>query len=267
MCRFAAVTLALSGAIVGDSTSMDAEEPVRFKGLVSAGVAVRSEVTPVFEAEVAEALAAIPPVIWSSVRRSGWRCELVEFVVDRAPELKSARPRGWPEGVTWEQVDAVHLPADKLLILAEKRRTRAGTVVAADRVAGVLRHEVGHAYDVLGAEDARRSYRSSQDPFRAAYMADRGAISAEDAARMAYYLQARDAGRQEVFAESFAAALGGGSDPAREADLSRCFPRVMTWMRGELERVSRDSAAPSSAAGSGPETAMRTRRGPRWFRR
>ncbi len=56
---------------------------------------------------------------------------------------------------------------------------------------------------------------------------------------LAYYTQARAAGRQEAFAEAFAIHLGGGSDaPHREA-FRRGFPRVLAYLRDLLRDYRR----------------------------
>jgi hypothetical protein len=154
-------------------------------------------------------------------------------VVDAAPWLAGRYPRGWPAGSTWENTDAVHLPANRLLLIGEKRVNRQGKLVAATRVEEVVRHEIGHAFDAaLGARD---SYRSSSSEFLLAYRRDAADMNAEDRERLAYYLQNQQAGRQETFAEAFAELHGGGSSPDRADAFRRAFPRVFEVVRTALK--------------------------------
>ena len=187
-------------------------------------------VTPVgkgFEREVAVAWGALPVSFRNELQQSGWQVQLAEFVIDAAPELAEQAPRGWPSGMSWRQSDAVHLPNQRRLIVAEKRLTSAGTVVSASRTAGVLRHELGHAYDV--AHGARHGSLSASPAFLAAYQCDLAQLPASERDRLTYYLQAGSAGRQETFAEALAIALGGGSDDANAAEFAKRFPQVMKF--------------------------------------
>ncbi|QDU95094.1 hypothetical protein Pla8534_29060 [Lignipirellula cremea] len=195
-----------------------------------------SEVSPVsadFRARTAEAAGTIPSGVWRRLKDGGWQVRMAAFVVDADPSLRGIQPRGWPDGTTWEHTDAVHLPAKRLLVFAEKRRNREGQVVDSTRVENVLRHEVGHAFDrALGGDD----YYSSGTTFISAYFRDLARMAAEDRGELQYYLQRGPAGRQEAFAESFAIILGGGSASHRESSFTRSFPRVLEQVREVLQR-------------------------------
>jgi hypothetical protein len=180
-----------------------------------------------FEREISTAWGALPSGFRDDLRRNGWQVQLAEFVVDAAPNLAEQAPRGWPSGMSWRQSDAVHLPGERRLIVAEKRLTAAGTVVSASRTAGVLRHELGHAYDV--AHGGRYGTLSASPAFLAAYQGDLAQFPATERDRLAYYLQAGPAGRQETFAEAVALALGGGSDDANAAEFAQRFPSVLKF--------------------------------------
>lgn len=191
-----------------------------------------TEVTRVsdgFRREVQLASSSIPDGVWREVQRSGWQVRMAEFVLDAAPTLRNRRPRGWPGNATWNNSDAVHLPAAKLLVLAEKRRTTSGRVVSSNRVPGVLRHEFGHAFDIAwpGPDGAR----SATPEFVDSYRRDVETLNALQREQMSYYLQDRRAGRQEAFAEAFAILLGGGSDAAKEERFVASFPRVMRHVK------------------------------------
>lgn len=187
-----------------------------------------------FESEVQQAVDSIPEPIWKLVDRAGWRVDAVEYVVDAAPSLRGTAPRGWPPGWLWENTDAVHMPAAKQLVIAEKRRTRKGTIVDCHRVGGVLRHEVGHAFDIMSGRPA--SYESESSLFHAAYRLDAGRMNAERRTKLRYYLQRGPAGRQEAFAESFAVLYGGGSDVEHRALFEESFRRTIESVKVLVSR-------------------------------
>ncbi len=195
-----------------------------------------STLTPVsdsFSQQTSDAIQTIPEHVWQAIETGGWRVRLAEFVVDAQPELVNDRPRGWPADATWQNTDAIHLPTERLLVLAEKRRNSRGQVVPTARVAGVLRHEMGHAFDMATGNVS--GFRSASDEFRAAYMTDVGRMSPETAQELAYYLQDSDAGRQEAYAEAFGITLGGGSDEKNTAKFREFFPEVLAFLRRDLE--------------------------------
>ncbi len=192
-----------------------------------------SQVSDQFRQQTEAASASIPSHVWSGLEQAGWQVRLAEFVVDAIPSLRGTQPRGWPLGSTWENTDAVHLPTLRLLVVAEKRRNSTGGIVPASRVAGVLRHEIGHAFDMATGGGSR--YRSSAAQFLTAYYYDLGRVSAADRAALAYYLQDDKAGRQETFAEAFAIVLGGGSDPPHHDAFVRSFPNVLNYLRWAIE--------------------------------
>jgi len=208
--------------------SAEAFEPLAVESSVSTvrpSISILAGVSERFRADVDAAARTVPDNVWQAIERAGWRLHAAPSVVDAAPWLKGVRPRGWPTGATWENADAVHLPRSRLLVLAEKRLTRDGAVVASDRVDGVLRHELGHAFDM--ASGGRWQFHSLTPEFSAAYRADVAQLAGRRREALVYYLQQRSAGRQETFAEAFAITLGGGSDVDRREDFTAGFPHVM----------------------------------------
>ena len=190
-----------------------------------------------FQRETEAATRSVPPQVWQTLDEAGWRIQLAEFVVDAAPALRGVRPNGWPRHLTWDNSDAIHLPTSKLLILAEKRRNRAGEIVASSRVAGVLRHEIGHAFDMAVRQNMQSLSASPQ--FVQAYEWDRSHVAPRDRGSLGYYLQDSRSGLQETFAEAFAAVLGGGSSDIEPEAFEAHFPRVTAFAR----RAIRDPAA------------------------
>lgn len=189
----------------------------------------KSVLSDQFLGQVSAAFQSIPWPVRQALVQNGWRVELVEYVTEAAPQLRGIRPRGWPEGMTWENTEAVHLPEDRLLILAEKRRTRRGVVVSSHRIEGTVRHELGHAFDLMVG--GLNHFHSSDIRFVQAWQLDASQVSVNDREPLAYYLQANAPGRQEVFAEVFAVALGGGSDSPNRRRLECAFPESLALVR------------------------------------
>jgi hypothetical protein len=215
---------------------------------VSRSLARRVErVSPVSESfaqEMEFAAETIPEEIWRRVSEAGWRVCLAEQVVDVVPGLRGTAPRGWPDGTVWDNTDAVHLPATKQLVIAEKRRNQQGLLVACTRVAGVLRHELGHAFDMISGDG--QQFRSATAVFLAAYHADLARMSAEQRQELAYYLQQQEAGRQEAFAEAFGIVFGGGSDIARQELFETCFVDTIQFVRHATSPPASQSSPPAS---------------------
>ncbi len=221
------------------STSLDS-------GLVSSTRLHPDQVSPVsddFRRRVNVAVATIPEPIWRELHNAGWRLQIAEFVIDAAPTLMGERPRGWPTGMTWENTDAVNIPQRQMVVIAEKRRNRQGEVVIAERIEGVLRHEIGHAFDRIAGGNLR--FQSSHPAFVNAYERDLHEIAKEQGAKLGYYLQGDAAGRQEAYAEAFAIVLGGGSDPNKQDDFLNAFPRVIAFV--EQSMTARQTAMQTAA--------------------
>lgn len=226
--------LLLLGSIWLTQHSLRAEDfaraiPISFEPFVP--------ITPVsdaFRSQTSDAAKTIPHSVWRQVEAAGWRVRLAEFTVDAHPILLEDRPRGWPADTSWLNIDAALLPTERLLVLAEKRRNRRGQVVPTARVAGVLRHELGHAFDAVTGSAGR--YRSRSPDFQAAYDADRLSITPERQTELAYYLQPDDAGRQETYAEAFGILLGGGSDSPHQASFEATFQHVLQLVSVDLGR-------------------------------
>jgi hypothetical protein len=199
-----------------------------------------SPVSESFESDLKAAVESVPDEIWQRISSAGWRVYLAEQVVNAVPGLRGTSPRGWPDGTRWENTDAVHLPASRQLVVAEKRHNKQGHLVVCTRVGGVLRHELGHAFDM--ASGSAGQFLSDHPEFLAAYNADLAGMNAEQRAELEYYLQPSEAGRQEAFAEAFGILFGGGSDAARQTLFESCFGQTL-----EAVRHATRSPAPAPA--------------------
>jgi hypothetical protein len=192
-----------------------------------------SAVSQPFAEQIELAAQSIPDEIWRAITDAGWRIYVAEHVVDAVPALRGTAPRGWPEGTLWDNTDAVHLPTAKQLVIAEKRRNRKGKIVGCTRVGGVLRHELGHAFDMVSGSDGL--FRSALPEFLTAYQADVVRMDADQRRQLAYYLQQNEAGRQETFAEAFGIVLGGGSDTGKQSVFEHCFSTTLGIVRSAVK--------------------------------
>jgi hypothetical protein len=189
-------------------------------------VAVSAGVSASVAGEVVNALRLIPARVQSALDARGVRVEVARRVVDVRPHLAGVRPRGWPAGLSYENADACY---DRgVVVVAEVHADyTTGQEVPSGRVAGVTRHEVGHAADEVYGNFSR-------DPaFRAAYNADVAAIRANNTPVDPYFLQGGDAGPEETFAEGFAQMYGGGID-SMTPNFPGAFHRTLHAMRQQL---------------------------------
>ena len=124
-----------------------------------------------------------------------------------------------------------------MIIVAEKRLTLAGQVVDVARVPGVLRHEIGHAFDMAigGKGKITGPFHSSSRTFDSIYKRDVRMMTAQLKRELRYFTQTGRAGKQESFAEAFAILLGGGSDPKREKTFRSAFPRVIRHVKAHIK--------------------------------
>jgi hypothetical protein len=104
-------------------------------------------------------------------------------VTDVMSELRGVTPRGWPPGKTWDDVPGLYDPSTHRVIVS-------GGGGGHGCVSLVL-HETGHAFDsALGDASSSVEFRQLRD----------GMDTTNP-----YYAQPGEAGREEVFAEGFAA--------------------------------------------------------------
>jgi len=200
----------------------------------SAWLAGIADVSAEFREQFQTAAASIPQPIWKSLTARGWHVRLAHSLSEAAPDLRAQPPRGWPNDRSWDSVEAVHLPRSRTLIIAEKLRGRDGNWRTNERVAGVLRHEVGHAFDMFAGGTKR--FLSSTSDFRQAYNNDVALMDANARSSLKYFLQRDLAGRQETFAEAFAIELGGGSDTKHVAEFRNGFPPVLEFQHAAIEK-------------------------------
>lgn len=159
------------------------------------------------KAVVVTELLKMPQAALEVLRDEGakvWVCR--NSVTEVRADLQGVRPRGWPAGMTWDNVPGLFDPGGNRTIIA----TRGGIVPLTGDGHGssnLVIHEVGHAVD-------HNSAASTSPAFVASREADKAGLSA-------YESQAGDAGKEETYAESMGRYYGGdANDRANHPNLN-----------------------------------------------
>jgi hypothetical protein len=189
--------------------------------------------SPTFYAAIAAGLNSVPDEYHDFIHHRGYRVRLGSLLTDTHPPLQGRRPRGYPPGATYAEAPGALLPHPELLVLVAEvvdERQPGGQLRRRPvrNVAGVCREELGHAVDY--ALDLGHGPASHTDPqFLAAYQAAVAALTDPVVqAYLAYQLQGGHAGREELFAQMFAALFGGGTlGPAYDQAIHQAFPTCL----------------------------------------
>lgn len=192
------------------------QQPDRRASLISQITRAGGSSTEEDVAAVAERLQRVPI---SALERLASRGATVVSsrgsVTDHLPHLSGVRPRGYPPGRTWDNVQGAYNSETREAVIGTTSQG-GRRVVAPSASADVVLHETGHAYD-----HAQGRPSTNDAAFVAAREQDLDAITQS---RMGPYLtQEGDAGRSETYAETFAMFL---ADPGR---LERTFPNLYQY--------------------------------------
>ena len=180
-----------------------------------------------FSDKVNDTYNALPQNVREALARDGVKVIATDKVTDVMPELAGQKPRGWPPGSTWDDVDGAYDTTGKRIIVAERQNS---SKPYTNDVAGLTRHETGHAVD-------RLHNFSDQANFKTVYARESGAVPAPDAQALDYFLQSGDAGREETFAETFAINTGGATTKYREFLLKKDFPDTIKLVADQISRL------------------------------
>ena len=190
---------------------------------------IASDVSDEFLQTATETLEKIPAGARRTVAASGAQVAMGEFVTDIWPKLKGVKPRGWPEGMTWDNADGMFSRGNKVIGVSEKRNDYLGLPVKSNRTSGVLNHEFGHAFD-----DAFSPPISESAEFQQAYEADVKSISERDQKLLSYFLQSGDAGKSEAVAEGFAIIAGAAGSASLAPLFRQSFPSVLAHIEKRI---------------------------------
>ena len=191
------------------------------------------------------------------------------FITEGLPELAEStqKMKGWEDGSTWDNTNGIYDPNSHTAIVSESYVNRNGVAKKSDAqdMQVCIRHECGHGVDDrLGDKDNFRPFSHTDETFIAAYKADVADILRYSKSEMSgtkcnlkaqakeleYFLQpervrvrgddgktsyqwtASRLGREEAFADAFAAIYGGGCGGDNfEVSFSRCVRVVLHKMK------------------------------------
>lgn len=190
-----------------------------------------------FAATVQKTLESIPLSLRTALAQSGYRVVIADRLTNALPQLRNQHPRGWPPGTTWDHADGIQSQSQRVVAVAEYRRF-GDNWIASDRVGGVLRHELGHAMDLVFGKAGENMSASTE--FLIAYERDTREIKEADRKTLAYHLQPGEAGRSETFADMFALLMGGPTNERDQDALKRSFPEVRKLLQKKIDQVEKD---------------------------
>ncbi len=167
-----------------------------------------------FSNRVNDTYNGLPQNVRDALAKDGVKVVPTDKVTDIMPELAGQKPRGWPPGSSWDDVDGAYDIGGKRIIVAQRQSSPTPTT---NDIAGLTRHETGHAVDHL------HNFSSRAD-FQTAYDREVAVVPTADTQPLDYFLQKGDAGREETFAETFAITNGGATAPIRETLMKKDFP-------------------------------------------
>lgn len=206
---------------------------VNFVDSVGLRVELRGDVSPEFQERMLREIQNIPESDRRRLAERGVSVAIVGTVPDLDPALARERPRNWPSNRTYADSDGVfisnHESLGNVIVVAE--RTRSGP---SNRAEGVLRHETGHAMNFVFAE------YSNHPDFQRAYDEDLRNMTPAQRRQMDYWMRRPGgAGRDETFADLYAALRGGTPNSQDSQMLLSRFPRVAALIQQRLSVIGR----------------------------
>lgn len=185
-------------------------------------------VSPQFQKRMLEQIQRLPEADRRQLAAAGTKIVIAGIVVDAAPSIANERPRNWAPGTTQQDADGIYLGDRRTVVVAERTRTGLN-----HRAEGVLRNGVGHALN-----DALGNFSNTQD-FVRAYQADSSRMNSAQQSRMSFWRQEGNAGRDQTFADVYAALRGGTPNAEETRLLLQAFPRVAELVRMRMARYAR----------------------------
>ena len=190
--------------------------------------------SPQFEQTVAKTFNQLPPQVKQKLLAANVEIKTGVLLTDAMPDLTSS-PDGWPEGTTWDEVGAVHRRSNESSVIGISEFLRSDDLIVRNkRVAGALRHELGHVWDFL--MEPNWGLSRGRD-FGSGYQEDLIRMGPLDRIYLRSFLQFGQTGTRETFAEAFAVLVGGGSGVSMNRDIlfRGAFPNSMRVVADSLE--------------------------------
>ncbi len=182
--------------------------------------------------EIKQLLAALPVSVLRALCENRAKISIYPSVIEDDFRIQNTRPRGWDEGTSWANSPAFCRGTEVVVSQYVTDRTTGEIEDASDAV-GVIRHELGHAFDhCLDISDS--------EEFKHTYRLEAARVPSELHKKFDYYLQSGDGGPSETFAELFNAKFGGYTDRARgdiATQVKAHFPNCNKIMETKLREL------------------------------
>jgi tetratricopeptide (TPR) repeat protein len=189
--------------------------------------------------QINSALSNFPKPLLRFMYDKGCRICLTPSLVDRNPELRNTKPRGYEMGHTYKNTPAMF--DSPYVVVCQYAAIGEGDdeLQPMKDFLGALRHEFGHAVDHF------MGYLSYTEKFRHIYYLDRGRMDDSAKNELSYYIQAgtESGGPSECFAQACCIVLGG-DEPNSWADKSnktfeQSFPGVISYVRDAVKDLNK----------------------------
>jgi len=181
-------------------------------------------------------LSEIPRSYRHQLEINNYKVVVAPTVIDAMPELAGQRPRGFFDGASWHNTNGTFDYRTGRIIIGEKYAAAdQGGKIVDGPLDETIQHEFGHAYDFyLGVKKFGRTTLnphpeiSHSQWFAESYYQDVRNIPDNLRAKLYYYLQPGDAGKEELFAEMFVLFFGKQPEPGSPQEYFKvAFPRVL----------------------------------------
>lgn len=221
--RFAAASKPVVQTLAMNERAVDVDDMIEMVKPTD----MHPELTADFIADVKGALGRMPPKILQTLRGASIKVVLTPTMIDRYPELKNERPRGYHAGGSYKNCPAMFDSPNIVVCEYYFESGRAQWLRQPDPV-DALRHETGHALDsILGR-------MSDAVAFVNAYKQDFERLTEGDKRDLRYYCYNNDGAHSETFAELTSCLLGSKGYWTRK--LAECFPHTTDAVRSELTK-------------------------------
>jgi tetratricopeptide (TPR) repeat protein len=193
--------------------------------------------TPEFIKNVKESVEKFPKGLLKYMQQQGCKICITPSLIDRNPELRNTRPRGYEDGNTYKNTPAMFDSPEVVVCQYAQRGENEDDVYVMDDSVGALRHEFGHAMDHFMGN------LSYTEEFRHIYYLDRGRVDADYKTELNYFIQpgTEEGGPSECFAEACCIALGGNKGNThkekRDQHFSQSFPNVIKFVQAKIDQT------------------------------
>lgn len=191
--------------------------------------------TPAFIEEVTSALDQFPKGLMHYMFVHGCRICITPSLIDRNPELRNTRPRGYDQGDTYKNTPAMFYAPT--VVVCQYAQMGDSDFTTMDGTVGVLRHEFGHAIDHFMGNLTRT------ETFKHIYYLEQAEVDPDYRNELHYYIQAgtEGGGASECFAEAACIVLGGNKPDSQrdkqDKHFSQSFPNVIKYVKEKIDQA------------------------------